>query len=152
LRGSRGSSRFTFDHGAVVRGSLSQKRIALILTGGDYGEGTGPILDALGKFYVEAGFLVTGAFLSHAQRRELMQRAAKEGRYGGPHSGQRPLYCAWDESREIADQRGEFKKDLQKNIPDLKQQGALSSGPTFSYRLMNGSIAIKSNGSARWEV
>jgi hypothetical protein len=56
------SLRFTFDHGAIVRGSLSHKRIALILTGGDYGEGTGPILDALANSMSRVGSLLPGHF------------------------------------------------------------------------------------------
>jgi hypothetical protein len=40
-------SAFTVDHGAVVRGDLEKKRIALIFTGGEYGEGTAEILNTL---------------------------------------------------------------------------------------------------------
>jgi peptidoglycan/xylan/chitin deacetylase (PgdA/CDA1 family) len=123
------SSQFTFDHGAVVRGNLNQKRIALIFTGGDYGEGTGSILDTLGKLHVKAGFFVTGAFLSQAQLRELIQRAIKESHYVGPHSDKHPLYCAWDDREKSLISEAEFKKDLQKNLSDLRHLGALSSGP-----------------------
>ena len=124
-------SPFTLDHGAVVRGSLQQKRIALIFTGGDYGEGTGPILDTLHDLQIKAGFFVTGAFLSQPERRQLLQRAVNEGHYVGPHSDQHPLYCPWEDREKSLVTKSEFTKDLQKNISDLKQLGALSPGPIF---------------------
>ena len=38
---------WTLVEGGVTRGDTSKKQIALIFTGGDFGEGTGTILDAL---------------------------------------------------------------------------------------------------------
>jgi peptidoglycan/xylan/chitin deacetylase (PgdA/CDA1 family) len=125
------SSPFTFDHAAVVRGDLQQKRIALIFTGGDYGEGTGPVLDTLQDLHIKAGFFVTGAFLSQPDLRQLLQRALKEGHYVGPHSDQHPLYCPWEDREQSLISKTGFTKDLQQNISDLKQLGALSSGPIY---------------------
>lgn len=124
-------SSLTLDHGAVVRGNLQQKRIALIFTGGDYGEGTGPILDSLHEFHTKASFFVTGAFLSHPDYRQLLQRAVNEGHYVGPHSDQHPLYCPWEDREKSLITKSEFTKDLQRNISDLKQLGALSSVPIY---------------------
>jgi len=123
--------RFGLDHGAVVRGELQEKKIALIFTGGDYGEGTAPILDTLSKLKIQAGFFVTGVFLGDAGRRQLVQRAVKEGHYVGPHSDQHPLYCDWDDREKSLISEPEFKKDLQKNIADLKQLDALASGAVY---------------------
>lgn len=125
------SGQFTFDDGAVVRGNLEQKRIALVFTGGDYGEGTSPILDTLRRLNIKAGFFVTGAFLSQPERRSLVQRAVNEGHYVGPHSDQHPLYCPWDDRKKSLLSQVEFAGDLQKNISDLKQLGALATGPVY---------------------
>src|SRR5438876_11710375 len=54
---------WTFDDGGVVRGDPSTKRLALIFTGGDFGEGTGEILDALKLRGIKASFFFTGAYL-----------------------------------------------------------------------------------------
>jgi peptidoglycan/xylan/chitin deacetylase (PgdA/CDA1 family) len=124
-------SPFTFDHAAVVRGDLQQKRIALIFTGGDYGEGTGPVLDTLQDLHIKAGFFVTGAFLSQPDLRQLLQRAVKEGHYVGPHSDQHRLYCPWEDREKSLISKTEFTKDLKKNVSDLKQLGALSSGSIY---------------------
>jgi peptidoglycan/xylan/chitin deacetylase (PgdA/CDA1 family) len=125
------SDHFTLDHGAVVRGDLLQKRISLIFTGGDFGEGTGPVLDTLAKLQIKAGIFVTGAFLGQADRRQLMERAVQEGHYVGPHSDQHPLYCPWDDREKSLISHTEFTNDLKKNIADLKHFGALSSGPVL---------------------
>ena len=125
------SKQLTLDHGAVVRGNLQQKRIAFIFTGGDYGEGTGPVLDTLAKQQIKAGLFVTGSFLGQADHRQLIRRAVKEGHYVGPHSDQHPLYCSWDDREKSLISRAEFTNDLQKNIAELKELGALSTGPVF---------------------
>jgi peptidoglycan/xylan/chitin deacetylase (PgdA/CDA1 family) len=124
-------ARFTLDEGAIVRGDLRQKQIALIFTGGDYGEGTQPVLDTLDKLKIKAGFFVTGGFLSSAERRHLVERAVSEGHYVGPHSDQHPLYCPWDDRDKSLISEADFKKDLRKNIGDLQALGALKSGPIY---------------------
>lgn len=123
--------RFTLDEGAIIRGDSSAKRIALILTGGDYGEGTEPILNALDKLQIKAGLFVTGGFLSDPERRHLVERAVLEGHYVGPHSDKHPLYCPWDNREKSLISEADFKKDLGKNISDLKALGALKSGPAY---------------------
>jgi peptidoglycan/xylan/chitin deacetylase (PgdA/CDA1 family) len=123
--------RSTLDDGAIVRGDLQQKQIALIFTGGDYGEGIEPILNTLDKLQIKAGFFVTGGFLSDAQRRRLVERAVSEGHYVGPHSDKHPLYCPWDDREKSLITETEFQKDLRKNIADLKALGALKSGTVY---------------------
>jgi len=39
----------TYDHGGVVRGDTSKKQIALIFTGGDFGDGADHVLTTLKK-------------------------------------------------------------------------------------------------------
>jgi peptidoglycan/xylan/chitin deacetylase (PgdA/CDA1 family) len=125
------ASRFTLDEGAVIRGDLSHRQIALVFTGGDYGEGTGFILDTLHRLHVSAGFFVTGAYLQQSGHRELLQRALREGHYVGPHSDKHLLYCSWEDRQKSLVTEAQFRADLQKNIDDLKQLGALSSEPVY---------------------
>jgi peptidoglycan/xylan/chitin deacetylase (PgdA/CDA1 family) len=125
------AKRSTLGDGAVVRGDLRQKRIPLIFTRGEYGEGTGPILDTLGGLKIKAGSFVTGGFLSDAGRRQLLERALEEGHYVRPHSDQHPLYCPWNDREKSLISETEFKKDLEKNSSDLKQLRALASEPIY---------------------
>jgi len=123
--------RFTLDDGAIVRGDLREKQIALIFTGGDYGEGTEAVLNALDKLQIKGGFFVTGGFLKDTERRQRVERAVAEGHYVGPHSDQHPLYCPWDDREKSLISEAEFKKDLAKNIADLKALGALKVEPVY---------------------
>lgn len=115
---------FTYDQGGITRGDISRKQIALIFTGGEYGEGAVPILDALKAEGVPASFFVTGDFLQDPVRVAALQRAVAEGHYLGPHSDKHPLYCAWEDRRKTLVTEEQFRTDLAKNIADLKALGA----------------------------
>src|SRR5437016_3659086 len=116
---------FTYDHGAIVRGDSARKEIALVFTGGDYGDGTTAILDTLRRERVPAGLFVTGAFLRRPGQAALLRRALREGHYVGPHSDKHLLYCDWNERSRSLVTEPEFCADLQRNIDDLKKLGAL---------------------------
>ena len=115
----------TLDHGGVIRGDTSKKQLALIFTGGDFGEGTEHILNVLRDEHIHASFFVTGDFLRKAEYVPLIQRAIKEGHYVGPHSDRHPLYCPWEDREKSLVSEEEFRADLQKNIDDLRALGAL---------------------------
>lgn len=128
---ARDTERFSYDHGGIVRGDRSKKQIALVFTGGDYGEGTAPILEVLRRLHAPAGLFVTGAYLAHPEQRDLLRRAVREGHYVGPHSDKHPLYCSWDDREHSLISEQEFKQDLQRNITDLRDLGALQSNPVY---------------------
>jgi endoglucanase len=119
---------FTYDHGGIVRGDTSQKRIALIFTGGDFGEGTGEILDTLERLDIKAGFFVTGAYVRKPEHQPLLRRIVAEGHYLGPHSDSHPLYCPWENREQTLVSPEFFREDLERNIADLRRFGALQSG------------------------
>lgn len=120
--------RFAYDHGGIVRGDRTKKRIALVFTGGDFGEGTAPILDILRDEHVPASLFVTGGFLRQPEQAKLLRRAIREGHYVGPHSDQHLLYAPWDQREKSIVSEQQFKQDLKKNIADLRRLGALRSG------------------------
>jgi peptidoglycan/xylan/chitin deacetylase (PgdA/CDA1 family) len=116
---------WTVVEGGVTRGDLSGKQLALIFTGGDFGEGSGHILDVLKSRQIRAGFFVTGDFIRKADHGEPLRRMIDEGHYLGPHSDSHPLYCPWEDRSKTLVSEEFFKSDLQKNIDDLKKLGAL---------------------------
>jgi peptidoglycan/xylan/chitin deacetylase (PgdA/CDA1 family) len=121
-------ARFTYDHGGIVRGDRTRKQLALVFTGGDYGEGTASILDTLRAEKVPASLFVTGAFLRQPDLARLLQRAAREGHYIGPHSDRHLLYATWEKREDSIVREQDFKQDLKKNIADLRRLGALQNG------------------------
>jgi peptidoglycan/xylan/chitin deacetylase (PgdA/CDA1 family) len=120
--------RFTYDHGGIVRGDRTKKQIALVFTGGDYGEGTAPILDTLRQRQVHASLFVTGGFLRQLAQANLLKRAVREGHYVGPHSDQHLLYAPWEDREKSIVGEQQFKHDLKKNLANLRRLGALPQG------------------------
>ncbi|HRX84018.1 MAG TPA: polysaccharide deacetylase family protein [Phycisphaerae bacterium] len=120
-------------HGAIVRADASQPTIALIFTGGSYGEGANEILDTLKARGIHAGFFVTGDFLDDADRRASVRRMVREGHYVGPHSDSHPLYCAWEDRAHTLVTEAFFRADLERNIADLRKLGALPRRQTVYF-------------------
>jgi peptidoglycan/xylan/chitin deacetylase (PgdA/CDA1 family) len=116
---------WTLVEGAPVRGDTSHKQIALVFTGGEFGEGTPHILDALATRRMPANFFVTGDFLRKPELRPLVSRMIADGHYVGPHSDAHPLYCPWEDRSKTLVTESFFKADLRKNIHDLRALGAL---------------------------
>jgi len=74
-------SGWTYDHGGVIRGDRTEPVIALIFTGGSYGEGADHILDILDRQGAKASFFVTGDFTSQEIHRDVLRRMVREGHY-----------------------------------------------------------------------
>ena len=114
-------------YGAIIRGDVNAKRLALIFTGGDFGESTEPVLNTLKQCRkIKGGFFVTGNFIRDNKLRPLLERAVAERHYVGPHSDSHPLYASWDERDKTLVTEVFFKKDLKKNIAALGAIGALN--------------------------
>ena len=116
---------WTYVEGGVTRGDTAKKQLALIFTGGDFGEGTGHVLDTLADHQIKASFFFTGDYLRKPEHAEHLKRIIADGHYLGPHSDAHPLYAPWEDRTKSLVTRDEFRADLQKNIDDLRQFGAL---------------------------
>ena len=117
---------WTFAERGVVRGDQSKKQLALIFTGGDFGEGTGHVLDTLKSHRIKASFFFTGDYLRKPQHQDYLKRVVAEGHYLGPHSDSHPLYCPWEDRKKTLVTQDFFRADVQKNIDDLRGYGALA--------------------------
>ena len=112
----------------VTRGDTAHRQMALIFTGGDFGEGTGHILDTLREHKIQASFFFTGDYLRKPEHAQFLQRILADGHYLGPHSDSHPLYAPWEDRSKTLVTRDFFRQDLQKNIDDLRALGALGDG------------------------
>lgn len=124
---------WTFVHGAPVRGDVSSRNIALIFTGGDFGEGSQHILDVLADRKIKASFFVTGDFLRKPELALHLKRMVADGHYLGPHSDTHPLYCPWEDRGKTLVTEEFFRKDLSKNVEDLRALGPLAPGQTVYF-------------------
>lgn len=114
--------------GAIVRGDVNARRIALVFTGDERAESSAPILDALQARNIRAGFFVTGRFARRPEMRPLLDRILSEGHYLGPHSDLHPLYCDWHDRQKSLVTKELFTADLQRNLVALRELGALPGG------------------------
>ncbi len=130
--------------GAVTRGPRENRTLALIFTGGDYGEGVTDVLDALQLAKVPGSFFFTGNFLKPPEHRTAIQRAIHAGHYIGPHSYDHLLYCPWDDRDKTLVSRTGFRDDLNKNIRALAEIGVSPAQITWwipPYEWYNETIA-----------
>ena len=117
---------WTYVEGGVTRGDVTKKQLALVFTGGDFGEGTGHVLDTLAAHKIEASFFFTGDYLRKPDHAAYLKRIVAEKHYLGPHSDTHPLYVPWEDRKKTLVTREFFRADLQKNIDDLRALGALA--------------------------
>lgn len=120
--------RFEYDHGGIIRGDRTRRELALVFTGGEFGEGTAEVLGVLRERGVQASFFLTGAYLAVPEQRAQVRRMVADGHYVGPHSHGHLLYCPWDErARSLVDE-ATFRADLLANVAELRACGALPPG------------------------
>lgn len=105
--------------GAILRGPKDQRRLAMVFTGHEFGEGGETILNELARHKSRASFFLTGSFLTNSQFAALLGRIQNEGHYIGPHSDSHLLYCAWEEPRETLVSEDQFQADLVANVAKI---------------------------------
>jgi peptidoglycan/xylan/chitin deacetylase (PgdA/CDA1 family) len=113
----------TYDRGGIVRGPRSEKRLALVFTGGSFADGGPRILDDLKARGAGASFFLTGDFCRYAAFRPIITRMRDEGHYVGAHSDKHLLYASWDSPPKLLVTRAEFDADLTRNLVELEKLG-----------------------------
>jgi peptidoglycan/xylan/chitin deacetylase (PgdA/CDA1 family) len=106
------SGRFTFDHGAITRGDVTRKEIALVFTGHEFADGGFLIRDALKKKRIAAGFFFTGDFYRNPANSSLIRALRDDGHTLGPHSDKHLLYCSWENRDKLLVTKEEFTSDI----------------------------------------
>ncbi len=130
--------------GAVVRGPVDERRLALVFTGHEFAEGTTTILDALARHRAAASFFLTGTFLRTPTHGPLVRRMVRDGHYVGPHSDAHLLYCPWEGPKVTLVSREVFTRDLERNYDALAPFGVTRRTARFflpPYEWYNDEIA-----------
>jgi peptidoglycan/xylan/chitin deacetylase (PgdA/CDA1 family) len=134
----------TMSHGAVTRGDSTQKKLALVFTGDEFGEGGSTILQALKAENIKASFFLTGRFYRNRFFKKTIQQLKKEGHYLGAHSDAHLLYCDWSKRDSLLVTKQQFTDDLDKNYKELSRFGVSKNAAPFflpPYEWYNDSIA-----------
>lgn len=133
------------DHeGAIVRGDLSQKKIALVFTGDEYADGGNVIRSSLRMNRVKASFFLTGNFYRNPKFKSVVNNLKKDGHYLGAHSDKHLLYADWKKRDSLLVTRELFTTDLDANYNAMKAFGIKKTdAPLFlpPYEWYNQSIA-----------
>jgi peptidoglycan/xylan/chitin deacetylase (PgdA/CDA1 family) len=123
---------FTLDHGAVIRGDITRREIALVFTGHEFADGGPAIRDALKKRGIAAGFFFTGDFYRNPENASLIRSLREDGHYLGPHSDKHLLYCAWENRDRLLVTQVEFTSDILRNYEAIGAFGiAKDDAPYF---------------------
>lgn len=111
---------FTLDHGAVIRGDQTSKKLAIVFTGDIFADGGDFIAKTLKKEKVKASFFLTGNFYRNASFSPLIKQLVKDEHYMGAHSDQHLLYCSWTNRDSTLVSKKQFTDDLEANYKEMK--------------------------------
>lgn len=111
------------DQGGIVRFDTTQKKVYLIFSAHEFGEGLAAIRETLKKNNIKASFFFTGKFLRKKKNYQIIKNLIKDGHLIGPHSNEHLLYCDWNNRDSLLITREEFFEDLRKNLFELQKFG-----------------------------
>lgn len=112
-----------YAEGAIVRGPVARRQLALVFTGHEFAEGAETILDLLARRRLHASFFLTGSFLRDPAKAPLVRRMVQDGHYVGAHSDGHLLYCPWTGPKTTLVSRQVFTEDLERNYDALRPFG-----------------------------
>lgn len=110
-------------HGAIIRGDISRKEIALVFTGDEFADGGEIIQKTLKQHNVSASFFLTGNFYRNPSFKSLITTLKDDGHYLGAHSDQHLLYADWEKRDSLLVTKEEFTLDLRNNYKRMAAFG-----------------------------
>jgi len=112
--------------GAIVRKNPEEKKVYLIFSAHEYGEGGKTILQTLKKHKAEASFFLTGAFYANPENKAFILDLIAEGHYVGAHSDGHLLYADWTKRDSTLVSRQKLADDLKANYRKMATFGLSS--------------------------
>lgn len=109
--------------GAIVRGDPSTKKIALVFTGDEFGDGLPSVIRTLKAERMHASFFLTGNFYRNTDFKAHITELRELGNYFGSHSDKHLLYCDWANRDSLLVSRAEFESDLTDSYAALAELG-----------------------------
>ena len=116
-------SQHTVYQGAITRGDSSVKKIALIFSGDEFGEGLDFVQSTLKQNNIPSSFFFTGKFYRNRKFQPGIKLLADDGHFMGAHSDQHLLYCDWTYRDSLLVTQRQFEIDLLRNYESMEQAG-----------------------------
>jgi endoglucanase len=110
-------------NGAIIRGDITQKEIALVFTGDEYGDGLNTIAATLGKQKVKASFFFTGRFYRNEAFKKGIKKLYSQKHVLGSHSDMHLLYNDWSQRNKTLVTKDSLLQDL-----DNSERAILAAG------------------------
>lgn len=113
----------TFSQTAITRGDTTKKKIALVFTGDEFGDGGNFIASSLKNAGIKATFFLTGNFYRNPSFKKLITQLKDNGNYLGSHSDKHLLYCDWEKRDSLLVTHQQFREDLAHAYVELSKFG-----------------------------
>lgn len=114
------TSRYTKLYGAIVRGDMAKKQIALVFTGDEFADGGAFIARTLKENGINGSFFLTGRFYRNRKFRNIIKTLITNGNYMGVHSDMHLLYCDWAKRDSLLVTHEAFTEDLKNAYGELR--------------------------------
>jgi len=109
------------EHGAIIRGDQTAKKIALVFTGDEFGDGGAYIAKTLRQENIHGSFFLTGNFYRNNKFNSVISKLKANGNYLGSHSDRHLLYCDWEKRDSLLITHHQFMVDLKNAYRQLKK-------------------------------
>ena len=131
-------NKFSYSHGAIIRGDSTKKNMALVFTGDEFADGGDIIAAILKKEKIKASFFLTGRFYKNDLFTPIIKKLHADGHYLGPHSDQHLLYCDWNRRDSLLVSKQQFERDITNNYiamgaNDIKKENARYFIPPYEW-------------------
>jgi len=128
---SSNKTKTVVSQGAIIRGDLKKKNIALVFTGDEFADGGEVIRKTLNKQNIKASFFLTGKFYDNPLFKSLIIGLKQDGHYLGAHSDQHLLYCDWTKRDSLMVTQKQFSDDMKRNYMKMKKFGILKKDARY---------------------
>jgi peptidoglycan/xylan/chitin deacetylase (PgdA/CDA1 family) len=135
-------------HGGIIRGDTSLKKIALVFTGDEFGDGGEYITGVLQKENIHASFFLTGNFYRNKNFASFIKKLQQNNNYLGSHSDKHLLYCDWQKRDSLLVTKKQFTADINNAYAELKNWNIEKNQAHYflpPYEWYNDSIAAWTN-------
>lgn len=139
-----GQTKFVRSHGGIIRGDISEKRLALVFSADMDAEGLAFIDSTFRAMDVKGSFFFTGNFFKRKENRKNLKKLLQYGNYIGSHSYGHLLYCDWSKRDSLMVSKEEFVNDLERSFAKFSQYGIQKQAAKYflpPYEWYNDTIA-----------
>lgn len=133
-----------WSHGGIIRGDTTAKKISLVFSADEFGDGAAFICKTLKEQNIHGSFFFTGNFLNNPAYAAVTKQLFADGNYIGSHSYGHLLYCDWTKRDSLLVTKQEFINDLDRSYNRLSDFGISKQQARFfmpPYEWYNDTIA-----------